>query len=369
MANSNGVITVPVSLRDVCAVLGVTNQSVAHVCGNTHGKTNMWSRYKPVHIYGTLFVDRDVQWWKGSSGTAGFSFPSVNNYSEIPGKYTSGKMNGWLYVPPSGGATSPYRLGDFEKYKHDAIAPISTFVCPKKIVAGDSFSCSCMGAADTDIEKDTPGSVSFSDISRDSLPLSEWYFGIVVTDASGTVKGRVAGPGKGPTATCTFDAATLTKGETYDVYPFLARNAMTQTSADITNTYIPLPLVSPGSVEVSTAADVYDITITLDGEYSRSPITNEKIAVTWSLEVKVKSTITINSGTVYVVTTDFNFGDTLQSYEGYTALDAATVTSSKPYTKLGMFSGIDKQRSYKILLYLNTNVGVLTREKLLFETS
>lgn len=369
MANSDGIITAPVSLEDVCAVLGVTNQSVAHVCGNTHGKTNMWSRYKPVHIYGTLFVDRDVQWWKGSSGTAGLTFPSVKNYSEIPEKYESGKTNGWFYSPPTGGATSPYRLGDFEKYKHDAISPISTFVCPKKIVAGENFSCSCMGTADTGTEKNTPGSVGFSDISCDSVPLSEWYFGIVVTDASGTVKGRVAGPGKGATAACTFDAATLTQGETYNVYPFLAKNAMAQASTDVTNSSIPLPLISPGSVEVSTATDVYDITITLDGDYSRSPVTGEKIAVTWSLEVKVKSAITINSGTVYVVTTDFNFGDTLQSYEGYTTLDAATVTSSKPYTKIGLFSGIDKQRSYKILLYLNTNVGVLTREKHLFETS
>lgn len=369
MANSDGIITAPVSLEDVCAVLGVTNQSVAHVCGNTHGKTNMWSRYKPVHIYGTLFVDRDVQWWKGSSGTAGLTFPSVKNYSEIPEKYESGKTNGWFYSPPTGGATSPYRLGDFEKYKHDAISPISTFVCPKKIVAGENFSCSCMGTADTGTEKNTPGSVGFSDISCDSVPLSEWYFGIVVTDASGTVKGRVAGPGKGATAACTFDAATLTQGETYNVYPFLAKNAMAQASTDVTNSYIPLPLISPGSVEVSTATDVYDITITLDGDYSRSPVTGEKIAVTWSLEVKVKSAITINSGTVYVVTTDFNFGDTLQSYEGYTTLDAATVTSSKPYTKIDLFSGIDKQRSYKILLYLNTNVGVLTREKHLFETS
>lgn len=329
----------------------------------------MWSRYKPVHIYGTLFVDRDVQWWKGSSGTAGLTFPSVKNYSEIPEKYESGKTNGWFYSPPTGGATSPYRLGDFEKYKHDAISPISTFVCPKKIVAGENFSCSCMGTADTGTEKNTPGSVGFSDISCDSVPLSEWYFGIVVTDASGTVKGRVAGPGKGATAACTFDAATLTQGETYNVYPFLAKNAMAQASTDVTNSSIPLPLISPGSVEVSTATDVYDITITLDGDYSRSPVTGEKIAVTWSLEVKVKSAITINSGTVYVVTTDFNFGDTLQSYEGYTTLDAATVTSSKPYTKIGLFSGIDKQRSYKILLYLNTNVGVLTREKHLFETS
>ena len=57
MAYSNGQITAPVDASDPYDVMCVGQYNgtfdVGHICGNTHGKINKWSKRKPI-VYDTI---------------------------------------------------------------------------------------------------------------------------------------------------------------------------------------------------------------------------------------------------------------------------------------------------------------------------
>lgn len=54
MSVSNGIITAPVNIKDPYACLGVGQYNgwydLAYICSNQHGKTNIWSKWKPVIV-------------------------------------------------------------------------------------------------------------------------------------------------------------------------------------------------------------------------------------------------------------------------------------------------------------------------------
>lgn len=114
MGVSNGKITAPVSIGDVSTALGVGNYDLGYLCKNTHGKTNMWSKKKPVK-WAQLAPASNVEWWKATNGRYGFIFPSTTVV--ITNQNDDGV---WTYDPPIGGDASPFRLLDFEGYNHNA---------------------------------------------------------------------------------------------------------------------------------------------------------------------------------------------------------------------------------------------------------
>ena len=124
---ANGVIpNNNVGVTDVRQTLGEPNtpqyNSVGHLCVSS--KINKWSRFKPVSIAKDSVTDID------RVSTSGFETV----------RYPDGSMGTakvlLKHKPPTGGAASPYRLGDFRGYKHKAKVP--------SISIGDIF----IGAAD-----------------------------------------------------------------------------------------------------------------------------------------------------------------------------------------------------------------------------
>lgn len=109
MANSAGIITAPVSLAaDVYSVLGLDKTSsgydLAYACSNSHGKINQWSLKKPV-CYDSPVLDVDA---------SGFEVEPATSDSKTQFYFR--------YNPPTPG-TDWCRLGDFNGYNHNTLAP------------------------------------------------------------------------------------------------------------------------------------------------------------------------------------------------------------------------------------------------------
>lgn len=116
MALSSSGITVSA----VKTALGVSNNNVGGLC--TDDAINPWSRWKPISLNATTLTDTLL---------ANANYGITIKYSTTAaGLLTLVKNNsnlGYVYNRPAGLATSPYRLGDFRNYEHNAILPVESF--------------------------------------------------------------------------------------------------------------------------------------------------------------------------------------------------------------------------------------------------
>lgn len=127
MANSNGVISAPVSMYDVKTVLGNISNDLATLCIDTH--INPMARNKPFR-YATVKVATEEQKRLAHFGLnpcvlkQGEAYLGNTAYAIISGDTTKPH---WEYLKPQGGESSPYRLSDFNGYNHNADAMVSSF--------------------------------------------------------------------------------------------------------------------------------------------------------------------------------------------------------------------------------------------------
>ena len=88
----------------VASAIGAATNDVGTLC--SHPNINKWSRFKPIDFNAIALPD-DVR-----NSNTGFQL-----FDEVTGFGTVKKAE---YVKPKGGASSPYRLGDFRGYNHTA---------------------------------------------------------------------------------------------------------------------------------------------------------------------------------------------------------------------------------------------------------
>lgn len=126
MSVSNGKIIAPVSIEDVKTILGESSNDLATLCKSA--KINKWSRYKPV-VCASIFDNKDGA---GDDGSYGLSVLPVD-YSNIVSEYY--KYNDYYKYnkSPTGGTSSPFRLGDFKGYTHTATGTVSCLVTVERI--------------------------------------------------------------------------------------------------------------------------------------------------------------------------------------------------------------------------------------------
>ncbi len=143
MANSGGIITASVNMKaDVEKLLyGTQNGKALSVLCTDRNKINMWSKKKPVRWSGTT---RRTDWWKADDQDCGIDLNNSVFHDAI--KLVEDWMKKapslpwqsyWMYKPPTGG-TYPYRLLDFNSYKHkqsneDNDKPLSNFAMDREI--------------------------------------------------------------------------------------------------------------------------------------------------------------------------------------------------------------------------------------------
>lgn len=109
MGHSNSKITAPVSLHaDVYPVLGITKTGTyydtGYVCGNSHGRINIWARNKPVR------VNQVSEITDSQRHSVSFGLSASFTYNDPPV---------WTYLPPRPG-TDWCRLTDFVGYNHSS---------------------------------------------------------------------------------------------------------------------------------------------------------------------------------------------------------------------------------------------------------
>lgn len=230
------IITKPVGIvADIAKALGVPSGDLGYLCSNKHGKTNKWSRFKPIKFYNTpnsgkTFLDvhllKDYEQggtlYKGE-GTCGISIPSTSHISTAihAKKYFNGEMK-WGYDAPEPNALYPARALDFDGYYSDAQPPIDASNIQSDVwLEGDRFSIGFdiattgtkynLGLSDIDI----------SQIYDDAANITEWYPGLLFN--KGNVYHAVTADNTlGNTASIEFRYQGDDLPGTWNVVPFLS---------------------------------------------------------------------------------------------------------------------------------------------------
>lgn len=186
MSVENGFIVKPLSVTDVKQVLGVASNDVGYLCGNGHGKVNMWSKCKPVRLTSAM-PDRETEWWKGENEQCGYSVfyctsdDADRAFNEILHDLS---LLDWSYGFTPNGSTYPYRLADFDGYNHNAVAPFDTksidYSFSQNAGSGSTILLGINeGAYDVD------GNFTPEMLSIEGSSCSDWYYGIMITDETG----------------------------------------------------------------------------------------------------------------------------------------------------------------------------------------
>lgn len=353
MSVSNGIISLTDvrDMADIMATLGVSDGRHSYLCSNAHGKINMWSRCKPIHIANTNFPDRSGKWWRGADGTCGLVQQIINGgYGGIIDVLNSSDMlRGWSYIPPWGGAASPYRIADLNGYYLNAQPPIQNFAVMSEVVEGGRLIGSCIINGD---QSANPGSLSIYDVHIGGKPLADWKLGMLITDAKGNRKGRVVSSGLGAAE---FNIGLLPTGATYYAYPFIAENEMGQNDSDIANTYYAIPYTTKQEFKVISKAESVGIRISFVGI--------DNLGVNWTLKITVEKDLQVYAGSVSLRFAESGEFDDLQMGEYQTSLGEFNITSTTPYNRTGSFMRADTSaHSYVLRLYLRTSAGEFRQE-------
>lgn len=196
MSVSNGIITAPVSIKDVQEAMRETSNDLATLCKSSN--INMWSKYKPVHntlkfVKDTVNADKSTWteatdgkgWWLGEIDRGGresraIYFPMVTTKAEFKTSATAPQ-----YVKPSGGETSPYRLTDFVGYYDDAVPPMVVLVGTQNEI-GKEWSCNIQVVdpddySEWDADYDPKYCYTWSDI-LDMLQVERVYPAVLVVN-------------------------------------------------------------------------------------------------------------------------------------------------------------------------------------------
>lgn len=187
MSVNNGKITPPISIDDVKSVLGeLSTNDLATLCKSAN--INKWSKNKPIK-HNCLFKPTEAQKKEANYGISNIP------YYRLLGKMTQDVINGsmknatnistldtriepWHYQQPMGGYASPYRLGDFDGYFANALAPIGA-ITETEIESSLSGKVSVVFNKNTD----TVSSLTFNDLASDK-DFSNQYLGLCLSDGN-----------------------------------------------------------------------------------------------------------------------------------------------------------------------------------------
>ena len=227
----------------VGAAIGIADTRWSVLC--TSSNINKWSKYKPV-IYPVIATAGITNWWKAVDGNCGLSIPEYLNIDSLVTAITNGVT--WNYNKPTGGASSPYRLGDFRGYAHDANIPFDGFYVPPTAYNNSANSvvraAMLMSLGEID-------SLAITDIDK----IKDWYFGCYMIKSSGSALYpryvTTAKPISDGTSSVEIPIYGLPAG-TYYVYPFLCQNP--RASLDIpesSNTFVAFEGITRQTVNIT----------------------------------------------------------------------------------------------------------------------
>lgn len=278
MSNSGGIISRPVSQRDIQTVLGISSSvnKLSQLC--THANINKWAKYKPIKYAANGIMSQydftnecwksDSTWWKGSGGTCGFTVFTCNSLSDVISN-TTGGMNGWGYNGTPTGGTYPYREADFIGYNHNAKHLFANFACNSEIKGGGNFTASCM------INMEGSDAIVLSDLNVNGSVL---YFGIIITNSSGTILKQVTNQTAGDVGVSITFPTSIGVGNNYRCYPFLAVNPIQLDASVGNNTFYTCPELTYATFNV--VSHYQNLDVSYDASYNSGSHTRLHVDIT-----------------------------------------------------------------------------------------
>lgn len=163
------------SIDDLKNLFGEGSGDLATLC--TSPKINVWAKYKPT-VYPSPFPD---DWYKAKDGNYGINITVENgksNWKDLVAEYSKANNGyGTLYDKPTGGASSPFRLGDFRGYFHNANPEVKDYLSTNVFIR----------ESDTNqiLTLFNPVTADGSQISYfDFAAFKDKFFGYIITDKS-----------------------------------------------------------------------------------------------------------------------------------------------------------------------------------------
>lgn len=246
MAHANGKITAPVGIdSDIPQVLGVASTDLGYLCSNAHERINIWSRRKPVQWNSMDINLTNPTWWKAQDGNCGLVPKSISSYKDLVDAMDN-DMNGWVYVPPTGGNV-PYRALDFDGYYHNARAIFGNMYVPS--TATNQFSSSSFGVSMAIYDSSDDNTDELQ--ARDITAIKDCYFGAYVQQNGGTQYRRATSPdtiGNG-SSMVTINSYGMPAG-TWTVYPFLSTTKMAQDDLEQARILYTIPKAQYKSIKI-----------------------------------------------------------------------------------------------------------------------
>lgn len=225
--------TTNISTTLVANTIGTGSNDVGTLC--TASSINKWSKHKPVR-FPQIFTSAYPDWWKAQGGNCGLVVPNFSTLTSMISAIRAGNIM-WEYQTPAGGASSPYRLGDFNGYDHLASPPFGIMALDNTYYMD---SASTINAALNLYTSET--ALTLSDIGS-TFPLKDFFFAIAIVPY-GTNDGQwisSSTPISGGNSSLNVALSSLNIGS-YDAIHFLVEIAKPLiTSSSSINTYIPLP--------------------------------------------------------------------------------------------------------------------------------
>ena len=320
MANNGTIITAPVQMTDIQAVLGETKSDLIGICQSE--KINPWAKYKPVIRRNMIEATSD--YWKADDGMCGFA-PSFETSSRDQLKNLLNADNRkWVYKPPQGGLNAPCRQGDFKNYNHNALNPFAAQLENRDILVSNQNTFTIEWEESLQGDDDM---LNLSDFTKGGKALNQWYFGVMLSTTQDPTTGR--------RVYCTADTPnspqvffnTSETGVRYAV-PFLSIRPFkvdSNASADDMFICIPQSKVAVLNLKKEPAGSVGGRSMSIGGEF----ITSTKLKVTIFFHNSSSASATFSNLTVYGNTKDT---DTNQVYLGAIS-ESVTVPANSSVTK------------------------------------
>lgn len=163
-------------ISDVKSALGVSDvHTLRGLC--RHARINKWSAHKPISVGADRLALDDM-----SKYNYGLSVVSAADAASIIAKMKNESTRTWPYTKPSGGKSSPYRLGDFRLYNPNAGTPFRSFSTDGTnenfIPAGQQFGLQIyLGHQTGDSTQ-----IHFADMGVGGSSVSGYYPAVIVAD-------------------------------------------------------------------------------------------------------------------------------------------------------------------------------------------
>lgn len=335
MSLSNNKITAPVSVDDVADCLGMNRSStLADLC--TSSKINVWAKYKPT-VFPSPFPD---DWYKAKDGNFGLNITVDNaksNWKDLVAEYSK-VNNGYitLYNKPIGGASSPYRLGDFRGYFHNANPEVRDYL-GKNVFIRESDNNQILteyNAISADGDQ-----VSYFDFAA----FKDKYFGYIITDKSKSTLQLITTASSVGTFTVPLPKNALQVGD-YLAFPMFCSHNYSSDHTLHQMTCYAIPNLAGGK-----SLSIISQSQSVAANFAQINAEERLGRIIVTLKMKDNATTVKNVAVYCVYQTDPSAGQSMVTGEYYNTIG----TMNAGETKTATFRNLTSGKSYKIYVIAN----------------